>query len=89
MEGSKSSKDLEMELLEKFSEVALIIFKFYLVEKKKTGEMFAAKIVSNLGWLRDLTSETNLLLGKSHQELETRHALLGKQTHSQAQGQKY
>ena len=59
-----------------------------VVEKKKTGELLAAKVVSidrlNISWGFSL----NMPLGESSQAPETHHALLGEQAHSQAQRQK-
>jgi hypothetical protein len=70
-----------------------------LVEKRKTGEHLAAKVVSislyyTLKAIHIWFSLSNfeqvfiILLGKSSKASETYHALLGKQTYPQAQGEK-
>jgi hypothetical protein len=52
---------------------------FDVVEKKKTGEILAAKVV----WLLIL----KLITGKSSEESETHHALLGEQVDTQVERQ--
>lgn len=62
--------------LGRFGEVTIAIINFS-VEKKKGGEVFAAKVVS---------FRTDQL-GKIIEELEACHAVLGKQVHSQVERQ--
>jgi hypothetical protein len=69
-----------------------------VVEKKKTGDFFAAKIVSKAVAEAsqqkqspiegEFEGSNSIYLGKSHQVRQARDALLGEQAHSQTQRQK-
>jgi len=60
-----------MELLEKSTKVKLNLLNILSVEKKKTGDILAAKVVS-------IDLVVKIQLGKIKQILTTCHAFLGK-----------
>ncbi len=53
-----------------------------IVEKRKTGELLAAKVVGYYIQTSFMRSHPNLSIGESSKAPEAHHALLGKQTYS-------